>query len=175
MIYYTFLSSYLEYSFSIILINVFIYILLIINIFLIMFLFDLKYLKTLSDLKNINNVSFLSIFFVIILLSFAGIPPLLGFLSKFITFLFIFFKKNFIFVLIFLFINMFSIYFYVQNLRFLISKNNSNKLNIKNNNICLNKNLVFFLIIFNFINVFSIFYIEDNIIFFNFLTSFLFI
>jgi NADH:ubiquinone oxidoreductase subunit 2 (subunit N) len=61
--------------------------------FSIFFLFDLRYLKTLSDFKFIGGIKSLSVYIVILLMSFAGIPPLLGFASKFLIFL-IFFKKS---------------------------------------------------------------------------------
>lgn len=175
MIYYNLISSYSEYSLSLIILNIFIYVILILNLFLLLFLFDLKYIKTLSDIKFINNLPFISIFVIVLLLSFAGIPPLLGFLSKFLMFLFLFFKKNYFYVFIFLFINMFSIYFYIQNLRFLISKNSSNKFSIKNNLIVFNANLLFYINFLNFFNVFSIFFIEDVVLYFNFLVSFIFL
>jgi NADH:ubiquinone oxidoreductase subunit 2 (subunit N) len=160
-----------EYSFSLILFNIIIYIYLLINIFLIFFIFDIKYFKTLNELKFFGNLPFVSIFLVLLLLSLAGIPPLIGFLSKFLIFIYLFSKQNLIMFIFFIFVNVFIIYFYIQNLRFLISKNVSNKFIYKNNFINLNINLLFLINFFNFFNLFSILYFEEFIIFLNFISS----
>ena len=91
------------YFFSLILLNIFIYIFMLINIFLIFFLFDIKFIKALSDLKIFNNVSYLYISISIILLSLAGIPPLAGFIGKFLIFIYIFYKNNLLMFLLFIF------------------------------------------------------------------------
>jgi NADH:ubiquinone oxidoreductase subunit 2 (subunit N) len=146
-----FFEYYNEYIFSLILFNILIYIFLLINIFLIFFIFDMKYIKTLNELKFFGNLPLVSVFLVFLLLSFAGIPPLTGFISKFLIFIYVFSKQNIFYFLFFIFVNLFIIYFYIQNLRFLISKNVSNKFIIKNNNIILNSNIFFFLISLTFL------------------------
>ena len=87
----------------------------------------MKYLKTLNELKFFGNLPLITTFLILMLLSFAGVPPLLGFLSKFLVFIYIVSKSNYLFLFIFIFSNMFVIYFYIQNLRFLVSKNVGNK------------------------------------------------
>ena len=74
-----------EYSFSLIFLNIIIYIYMLINLFLIFFIFDIKYFKTLNELKFFGNLPLITIYFVLIILSFAGVPPLLGFISKFLV------------------------------------------------------------------------------------------
>src|SRR5690348_18084425 len=86
-------------------------------------MFDLKYIQSLSDLKKFNRVPYIHTYLTLIFLSLAGIPPLMGFLSKFLIFIYIFYKNNIFFFFIFIFGNMFIIYFYIQNLKFLVSKN----------------------------------------------------
>lgn len=167
-IYYNF------YFLSLILLNVFIYVFLLINIFLIFFLFDVKYIKSLNDLKIFNNVSFLYVSVVLILLSLAGIPPLSGFLGKFLMFIYIFYKNNLIIFLLFIFINIFIIYFYLQNLRFLVSKEPSNNFYINFNKVFFNFKCIKYINVFNFFNVCFILYFEEIIIFLNFLSSNLF-
>ena len=132
----------------------------------------MKYLKTLNELKFFGNLPLVTIYIVIILLSFAGIPPLLGFISKFLVFLFIASKQNYLFLFLFVFSNMFVIYFYIQNLRFLTSKNTSNKFYIKNNFIYVNLNIINYFNYFNFFNILFIFYIEEVLIYFNIISSF---
>ncbi len=161
-----------EYYFSIMLFNIFSYIFILINIFLVFFLFDLRYIKTLNDLKFFGNIPLITTFIVIILLSFAGIPPLLGFISKFLIFIFLISKNNYLFIFIFVFSNMFIIYFYIQNLRFVVSKSIKNKFFIKNNYININNKLIIYLSIFNYFNVFAIFYFEEFIIYLNLISSF---
>jgi NADH:ubiquinone oxidoreductase subunit 2 (subunit N) len=120
---------------ALILLNIYIYIYLLLNLFIYLFVFDLKHIKSLIDLKKINNITFMHINVLLIFLSFAGIPPLMGFLSKFLIFIYIFYKNNILFFLIFLIANMFIIYFYLQNLKFLVSKSSSNLFLIKLNDI----------------------------------------
>lgn len=168
------LNYYNFYFFSLILLNIFIYIFLLINIFLILFIFDIKYVKTLSDLKILNNVSFIYISTVIIFLSLAGIPPLAGFIGKFLIFIYIFYKANVFIFLLFIFVNMFIIYFYLQNLRFLVSKTSTNKFYYNYNRAYLNSTCIKYINLFNFFNIFLMLYLEEFIIFFNYITLSLF-
>ena len=52
---------------------------------------------------------------------------------------------------------MFVIYFYIQNLRFVVSKKTSNKFFIKNNYVSINNYTMLLFNLFNFFNIFSIF------------------
>ena len=160
-----------NYTFSLVLFNVIVYIFILTNIFLMFFLFDLKYLKTLNELKFFGNTSFLTFYLVLIFLSFAGTPPLLGFISKFLIFIFILYKQNIFIFIFFIFLNFFSMYFYLQNLRFIVSKNISNKFLNKNTK-NFNKNIIYLFNLFNFFNLFSILYFEDFFIFLNCMSSF---
>lgn len=168
----SFFQYFNEYSFSLLLFNILAYIFILINIFLIFFIFDMKYLKTLNELKFFGNLPLITTFLILILLSFAGVPPLLGFISKFLVFIYIISKNNFLFLFLFIFSNMFIIYFYIQNLRFLISKNISNKFFIKKNFVFINQTIIFVFNFFNYFNVFSIFYFEEFIIYLNNISSF---
>lgn len=162
---------YSEYSFSLLLFSILVYIFLLINIFLIFFIFDMKYIKTLNELKFFGNLPLISVFLVFLLLSFAGIPPLTGFVSKFLVFIYIFSKQNLFFFIFFIFVNVFIIYFYIQNLRFLISKGVSNKFIIKNSNVLLNNNILYFFNFFNYFNLLGLFYFEEVLIYINFVSS----
>jgi len=164
------LNSWSDYNYSIILLNVFFYVVLLLNIFSIFFIFDLNHLKTLNDFKFIGSIKSISIYIILLLMSFAGVPPLLGFISKFSVFLIFFRKSIWIFIFLFSFFNFFVIYFYSQNFRFLVSKNTKNNtltsFNYKNAN-----NLFLIIIFFNFFNLFSILYVDDFLLFFNFFSK----
>src|ERR1700755_3352856 len=121
-IYPSIYTEFESYTISLLLFNIVIYIIMLTNVFLLLFLFDLKYVKTLNELKFMGNTSFLTIYLVLLFLSFAGTPPLLGFLGKFLIFIFLLYKQNMFIFLIFLTLNFFSMYFYLQNLRFIVSK-----------------------------------------------------
>lgn len=138
--------------------------------FSVFFLFDLRYLKTLSDFKYVGSLKSISVYIVILLMSFAGIPPLLGFVSKFLIFL-VFFKKS-IWSLIFFFsfLNFFVIYFYIQNFRFLVSKVNYNNL-LTSLDFSSSFNLILIICFLNFFNLFGIIYIDDFLLFFNFISK----
>jgi len=164
-------NEFENYTISLLLFNIIVYIFMLTNIFLLLFLFDLKYIKTLNELKFIGNTSFLTIYLVLLFLSFAGTPPLMGFIGKFLIFIFLLYKQNIFLFLIFLFLNFFSMYFYLQNLRFIVSKKISNKLIYKNNNVYYNPHIIYFFNFFNFFNLLSIFYFEDFFIILNFINS----
>ena len=162
-----------EYSFSVLFFNVFIYIIAMLNVFFIFFMFNTKKLKTLNEFKYTYNIQFISISLVLILLSLAGIPPISGFLSKFLVFIHIFFKNNFIIFLLFIFLNTFSIYFYIQNLRFLISKKILNVFITKNYFVFLKSSLAISVNILNFFNISSILYVEELLFYFNLVSSYI--
>lgn len=145
------------------------------NIFFLLFLLDSKKIKTLNELKYAYNIQFISMSIILVFLSLAGIPPLSGFLSKFLIFIQIFYKSNTIFFLFFLFLNTFVIYFYIQNLRFLVSKKISNIFIIKNFFINLNNNIIFNINILNTLNAFSFLIIEEFLIYSNLVSSLIFI
>ncbi len=106
--------------------NVYIYVFILYLFFSILFVFDVKKLKTLNNLKVLNRYNFFSITILLVFLSMSGIPPLAGFIGKFLLFNFLFLTQKYIFVIFFSLLNFFSIYFYIQNLRFLISKTQQN-------------------------------------------------
>ena len=134
--------------------------------FCLVFLYDSKRLKNLSNLKVFNKYNFVCISTVLTLMSLSGIPPLLGFVGKFLLFLFLFFSQKYIFIFIFSILNFFSIYFYVQNLRFLISKTQSDFFLIGGFFVYFNKNLINTIVVFNLINFTGIFYVEDFLFYF---------
>lgn len=149
--------------------NIVIYVLLLINIFGIFFLFDLRYLKTLSDFKYVGTLKSISLYIVVLLMSFAGIPPLVGFVSKFMIFL-VFFKKS-LFMLVFFFsiLNFFIMYFYLQNFRFLTAKVNYNNV-LTSLNFFNSSNLITTVCFLNYINLFGIIYADDLLLYFYYLT-----
>lgn len=154
-----------DYGLSIILLNILVYIYLLFSMFSLIFIFDLRSFRTLNELKGFGNLQFFLMTCILILLSMAGIPPLFGFVSKFLMFIFILLKKNIFFFFFFSIINFFTIYFYIQNFRFLISKSNNNFFFFNKNYVFINFNLVFILVIFNFFNFFGVFFVEDLLIF----------
>ena len=160
------------YGLAIIYMNICIYIYILYLFFSVLFLYDVKKLKTLNSLKVLNRYNFISISVVLIFLSMSGIPPLAGFVGKFLLFNFLFFSQKYVFILVFSFLNFFSIYFYIQNLRFIISKTQTNLFLISGFFIFFNKNIINIIVLLNFLNFFSILYMEDmlyiflNVIFF---------
>ena len=53
---------------------------------------------------------------VLTILSMSGLPPLMGFVGKFLIFNFLFLSQKYIYILVFSLLNFFSIYFYIQNI-----------------------------------------------------------
>jgi NADH:ubiquinone oxidoreductase subunit 2 (subunit N) len=93
------------------------------------------------------------------------VPPLLGFFGKFLLFLSIFATSHYFFFLIFLIFNLFVIFFYVQNIRFLFGKANTNVYIYKKFKVYMDFSVVSILVFFNFINVVGIFIFDYFLIF----------
>lgn len=105
------------------------------------------------------------------LLSFAGIPPLSGFVGKFLFTILLLKSNQFVLFIFFTFINLFMIYFYIQNTRFLQKKTSLNIIRIKNNFVFLDFKLIYLIVLLNFINFFIFMFIEDLIILVNYGSS----
>ncbi len=146
--------------------NIYIYIYILYIFFSLLFLYDLKKIKTLNNLKVLNRYNFVSLTTVLIFLSMAGIPPLMGFVGKFLLFNFLFLSQKYIYIFVFSVLNFFSIYFYIQNLRFLISKTQPSYFLIGGFYVFFNKGLLNILVLLNVLNFFSILYFEDILYFF---------
>jgi NADH:ubiquinone oxidoreductase subunit 2 (subunit N) len=168
--------SYLvEYGFSLLLLNIVIYLILLLLIFGTFFLFNLNKVRTLNEFKNFSLLNFIYMLIIFSLLSLAGMPPLLGFIGKFLLIIFLLFKNQFFIFFLFSFVNLFMIYFYIQNLRFMVKKTRSNTITYINFKYNIEIKNIFFLVFFSFFNVFSIFFFSDALIYFNYISSFLYI
>lgn len=157
--------NFSEYGISLIYLNILIYIYLLFLLFSILLVFDIKNFLTLNELKKFTGLQFFSVTILLLLFSLAGLPPFLGFISKFLMFFFIIFKQGFFFLFFFTVINIFIIYFYIQNVRFLFSINSVCFYFFKNNYVYMNFNLVLIAVLLNFFNLFGILFSEDLLIF----------
>lgn len=152
-----------HYSLTLIYFFIFIYVFSIIHIFILIFQLNSGFFKTLNYFSFFKNIPYFHFSLILLLLSLAGVPPLSGFFLKFLLFLLFTSKSHFFIIFFFTFINMFSIYFYIQNLLFVTSKkeflisfsffkNNLNKFFLKNNfNIITSIFFIFFLFFFVFL------------------------
>jgi NADH:ubiquinone oxidoreductase subunit 2 (subunit N) len=102
----------------------------------------------------------------------AGMPPLLGFFGKFFIVVFFFKKSQLFLFILFIFINVFVIYFYIINIRFIITKSNKSYFFIKNYTTYLSFPIICLLLFFFLLNFFGIFFLSDFILFIDALTSF---
>jgi NADH:ubiquinone oxidoreductase subunit 2 (subunit N) len=131
-----------------------------IMLMLTLFLFKLTNLKFINQFKYINYNFILSFIFIIIILTMSGIPPFSGFTGKFIMFISIFENSQKFYIIILLVLNFNSLYFYIQNTRFVINNKSTsikfkyNKYNLKKNDLILLNLLI--LININYININSI-------------------
>lgn len=106
----------------------------------------------LSYLSNYNI--FVSIFVGLIFLSFAGVPPLLGFFAKFLIFLSFVVEYNFIILFIVLLFSVISGYYYIRMIRFIF-------FNVTYDNIIvLNISIVIPFILLSLLNLFFIFFFD---------------
>ena len=166
----SFFSEYitLNSSVSLIIFNIIVYLLLTLGLFSSILIIADKSYSTLNKFKLIQNYYFLFIFILLFLLSLAGVPPLLGFLGKFLLYIQLLAHKSYFLFFIFLLFNVFVLYFYIQNVRFMISKN-TNKITtsffLTN---YLYDSIFLLLIVIMFFNIFGIFYFENFLIYINY-------
>ena len=149
-----------EYYFFIIMFNALIYTALLSVFFAIFFLFDYRLFRTLNEYKFFRTTGFINTSLVILFLSLAGIPPLAGFLSKFLLFYLLFLSKIQVFIISMLIFNLFVMYFYLQNIRFVYSKKSPIIFFFSKFRVYLNFPLIVLLSLGLFLNTSSIFFFE---------------
>lgn len=152
------------YSIAIVFINTFIYLYMFFIFIFVILITNFSKLKYLNQIKLINSYFFLQQSFILIILTLASIPPFIGFGGKFLIIIFLFENSQLLTIFILIILNISMLYFYIQNIRFLINKN-SYTLFIYNTYIFnINDKILLNIINLNFINIFSIFIIADIII-----------
>ncbi len=113
--------SYGESLFATLAINIFVYTF---TLFLLFLLFNivpgirLKYSNLFSTLAAIPSLKF---FFIIGFLSLCGIPPLAGFFAKLYILINLFNNSSYFLLFLLFFFNLFAMFFYLQNTRFLVN------------------------------------------------------
>ncbi len=146
-----------------------VYILLLFTFFLLLNTFDTRFIKNLSDLKKFGTVFPFNLFFLITILSFAGVPPLLGFSIKLIVFLLLINSSVLIYLIILTVFNFFSLYFYIQNIRYVVNNSSNNYYLYANNFVVLSDINMFITILIFLANMGGILYLSDILLFFNIL------
>lgn len=169
------LEELTTFGLSLIIINIINYLLVFLPIVSIVLLCDISKIKNLNQFKEFNSYSFIMYTIIFSLLSMAGIPPLLGFTGKFLAVLFLSFKTQYFLLCLTLLLNMFSMYFYIQNLRFLVKKSKSSIFNYKNYYININYSINNIIVILNILNIFGFLFISDLLIIINYVTSYIYI
>jgi len=157
----TYYTTYYNGFISNSLLTVFLYLILTFNIFSIILLFDSKKIKSLNAVKLINTPIFTSTSTLLILLSLAGLPPLLGFLPKFFIFSYLVKFSNFFLIFFLTVLNFMMTYFYIQNLRLIVSKKNTDILLVRQHIVAIKESIVSLIVFFTFINVGGIFLINE--------------
>jgi NADH:ubiquinone oxidoreductase subunit 2 (subunit N) len=107
-----------EHGAAVILINIISYVVTLIALFCVLFLFNFKALNSLSDFKKLNIFTFAQLVFILCVLGLAGMPPFVGFITKFLAILILINKSSYLSLFLFFTINAFSVYFYIIILRF---------------------------------------------------------
>jgi len=146
---------------SIIYTNIYIYIYIFYMLFTVLFLFDTTKLKALTDLKVCVKYNYVLYTLIAIILSIGGVPPFLGFSGKFAIFCLIVLTQKQLYLYLFSILNFFSIYFYIQNLRFLAGKTITAFFLKHGYYYFLNKGLINTTVFGNFFNFFGIIFIDD--------------
>lgn len=165
-------GTYVGYGVSILMMNVMIYIILTVAIFLFLFIVDNRTFNFLNNFKLVQGVMGIFIGVVLCIASMAGIPPLLGFVGKFCLFIYLLSVESYFLFLIFLMVNFFALYFYIQNFRFMVSKTTNYTYSGFKFSFALNEWYVFFSVLLFVLNLFGFLFIEDIFLVFSYcLTS----
>ena len=150
-----FLNNSLSYNFSILFLNIIVYSISMFSLFLVISCFDFKSIKNLTDLSCVFNFKTLQYVFLVSLFSLSGVPPFMGFFGKMFMFFLIVSKLNYFLTCAFLFTNLFVVYFYMQNLRFITSGNTNKQFKFH-----INFKIASAIFCLTFISVFFIFFVE---------------
>lgn len=139
-------------------------------LFLIFCQFLIANLKTLYSFNDLKFNAFSLFVVTVTLFSMAGVPPFIGFFAKLLL-LITTINSNFIFYFLFFFILLFlSLYFYLQNLRFLYSTGQKIQ-NALNYTMQINARVspltVYYSCISSFYLTFGFFFMDDTIFYFN--------
>lgn len=122
-----------EYIYSSVVLFILIYLISFTNFFLILINFNNRDLVYLNSLKDIINTNSMKLLFILILLNIAGVPPTSMFFIK-ISMLSLIFLKNSVIIFIISFMLIISgMVFYLQLLRFSITKKYKNCFIYKSN------------------------------------------
>ena len=135
--------------------------------FLLLNTYDIRFIKNLSDFKKFGVTFPFNLIFLITILSFAGIPPLFGFSIKLILFLLLVNGSALIFIAILSLFNFFTLYFYIQNVRYVINDSKSNFYLYINNFVYISDTIVYTLLMSLLLNLSGVLYLSDILIFFS--------
>lgn len=139
----------------------FIYNLALLPLFIVFFQLTTSNIKTLNYFSSFNLNYLLNKILLISILSTAGIPPFVGFFSKIFIFTLLC-SSNFSFLFILFFILLFtSLYFYIQNIRFINSSKLTNNNTIFDRNVRLVLRFYYFIFPNLFTLLFGVILIED--------------
>lgn len=143
-----------------------IYVFLVFTFFLLLNTFDLKYIKNLSDLKKFGIVFPLNLVFLMTILSFAGIPPLFGFSIKLMLFLIVIKGTAIFYTVLLTLFNFFTLYFYIQNVRYVINNTTNVFYLYVNHFMYLSDTTMFVLLGGLLLNTVGVLYLPELIVFF---------
>lgn len=127
-----------------------------------------KSFSTLNKLKQLQQYYFLFVFVLLFLLSLAGVPPLLGFVGKFLLYIQLLAYKSYFLFSVFLLFNIVVLYFYIQNIRFMVSKSTNTSPVSSLLNSSIHEDIFLFLLFVMFFNLLGICYFENFLIYLNY-------
>ena len=128
-------------------------------------------IKTLYSLKDFKLNFFSLSVFLIIFFSIAGVPPFIGFFSKLLILLNLL-NSNFFFFFFFFFpLLFFGLYFYLQNIKYLVSNTNEQNNYFFTLNLRLNKIYTLSAISVLFFICFGFFFFDDLLLYFYWIFS----
>jgi NADH-quinone oxidoreductase subunit N len=83
-----------------------------------------NYFEDLREFVQLKtNHKFLSFLLILVLLSFAGVPPLMGFFPKLLLFNFLLMNESFAFIFIIMFFSAINVFYYIRVIRFIMFSN----------------------------------------------------
>lgn len=129
--------------------------------------FILTNAKTIFSFKDVKLNFLFVILLTFVFFSIAGVPPFIGFFSKLLILLLLINSNFFLFYIFFFVLLFIALYFYLQNIRFLHSTQNSSiAYAFEKNSIRIPFGIIYILLLITFIIIFGFLFFDDILLYF---------
>lgn len=160
-----------EAGLAILLTNVFIYVNTLALIFTIFYLFDIQINKLLTDFKKFGMNYFVTLSLILGLMSLAGFPPFVGFIGKFMIFLYLILSDKYFWATLAAIYTFFAMFFYLYMNKYIVTNKTTTNYYIVKNFAFINFNFIVLLVLLSFLNLTGLLFFNEIFSFFLYVSS----